>query len=596
MAEVLKQGLGIGFKCGLQDALAPYIAGTSTAVDGTFYLTTDTHRLYVGDNGKAVPVNQGILSVANATALAGKTGEPGQFYYLEDNNILCVYSGSQWIQINTDTGIADLINTISSGGANTARVNTLVFDSNGQSVDHSFDVAVKDGLTLTINEDNLSDAGAPETKVPKFTIAGDKSTLSAKTSTENTTNGATIQLSSTNGSATGAVDFVVTENGTLTVDGDNDIKLAIKDTHLIQSETAGAGSIVVTEDATGFQVAVVDSDGNDSFDRLDPQIKIGNAAAVPFVNGVATLDGYSKSEIDTKLQTLNAMVYRGTVGSSGGSAGSGLTLNADKTIASVTGYKDDEGDAVYRLGDTFLLIEDFTFKAAGDTAARKYEAGSLIIARGTESNGIITTSTLTFDVVEESNNTDTTYTFTEATEAAGGSYDAGYGINLTSKEGAPGTLILKGKNVSGGASVAVEKVSSTEQDGGVKEVISFAHDAVTRSNTTGAAKTLVTGGKISVVTGVTSDNTGHTTGVEVTEVTLGNTGSKVATNAITTSVENGVGTIAHRIVVQDGQGSDMSDNTSQFTLSSNSLTITDSNTGTAPNADGLKIEMVWGSF
>ena len=42
----------------------------------------------------------------------------------------------------------------------------------------------------------------------------------------------------------------------------------------------------------------------------------------------------------------------------------------------------------------------------------------------------------------------------------------------------------------------------------------------------------------------------------------------------------------------------MSDNTSQFTLSSSSLTITDSNTATENNgnADGLKIEMVWGSF
>lgn len=598
MAEVLKQGLGIGFKCGKQEFLAPYIKGDSVAVDGTFYLTTDTHRLYVGDNGKAVPVNQGILSVANTTALGNIDGEPGQFYYIENSNILCVYSGTQWIQINTDTGIADLINTISSGGTNAARVNTIVVDSKGGEVDHSFDIAVKDGLTLTIDEDNLSGEknDIPGTNIPKFTIAGDKSTLSAKTSTENTTNGATIQLSSTNGSATGSVDFVVTKNGTLTVDSDNDIRLEIKDTHLQKSETAGAGSIVVTEDATGFQVTIADSDGNDSFDRIDPQIKIGNAAAVPFVNGVATLDGYSKSEIDTKLQTLNAMVYRGTVGSSGGSAGSGLLLNDDNTIASIIGYKDDEGDAVYRVGDTFLLLEDFSFKAAGSNASTKYEAGSLIIAKGTETNGIITAD-LQFDAIEESNNTDTTYTFTEATEAAEGVYDAGYGINLTSDEGAPGTLILKGKNVTDSLSVGVEKVSSTDQDGGTREVISFVHDSTSQKDSTGADVDFIAGKSFTAVTGVTRDGTGHIRGIQTTKVQLGAVASSIADDKVETSVKDNVGTVSHKIIVNDAQGVPVSETETKFDLKSDTFQITDSDTTVGSNTQhGLKINMVWGSF
>lgn len=609
MAEVLKQGMNIGFKCGTQANLEKYILGAgvnktingvavtgAAAADGVFYLTTDTNRLYVGNNGKAVPVNQGIRTVTNTTELSQITGQPGEFYYVSNGNILAVYSNNQWIQINTDTGIDRLVNTIASAGTNAASIATRVYDSKGGEVSDAFDIAVENGLTLEIVEDNLTDAGAPEDKTPKIKIKGDTHTLTAA---GDGTNKAKVTLGSTNGSASGNVTLAVTKNGTLTTDANNNISLEIKDTYLPSSDTAGAGAITVTEDATGFKVTVADSDGNDSFDRIDPQIKIGNAAAVPFVNGVATLDGYSKGEIDSKLQALNAMTYRGTVGASG-SAGTGLTLDSNKYITAITGYKDDQNDAVYRVGDTFLLIEDFTFRASGDTAARKYEAGSLLIARGTETAGVIT-SNLSFDVVEESNNTDTTYKFTEVTEAAEGNYDAGYGIALTSIEGKPGQLVLKGKNVAGGLSVAVEKVSSTDSDGGVKEVISFAHDTVTKKDTTGAAKELVGGGKITVVTGVTRDNTGHTSGIETTEVTLGATGSSIAKDTVTTSVTSNVGTIAHEIVVNDAQGSEMSKTTTKFDIKSDTFTITDSDTtiGSGENAEtqhGLKINMVWGSF
>ena len=62
-------GQALSFKCGSQAALEPYIKGNTPAVDGTFYLTNDTSRLYVGNNGKAIPVNQGVITVANINAL-----------------------------------------------------------------------------------------------------------------------------------------------------------------------------------------------------------------------------------------------------------------------------------------------------------------------------------------------------------------------------------------------------------------------------------------------------------------------------------------------------------------------------------------------
>ena len=57
------------FKRGAQSDLAKYLStGGSQAIDGAFYLTSDTNRLYVGKdlgsgNIKAVPVNQGVITV-----------------------------------------------------------------------------------------------------------------------------------------------------------------------------------------------------------------------------------------------------------------------------------------------------------------------------------------------------------------------------------------------------------------------------------------------------------------------------------------------------------------------------------------------------
>lgn len=84
-------------------------SGDSTNAAGAFYLTEDTNRLYVGKtvDGKVVPVpvNQGVVYVANIDALpsgdAAKAVKTGEFYYAQEENILCVRSADKWVQINT---------------------------------------------------------------------------------------------------------------------------------------------------------------------------------------------------------------------------------------------------------------------------------------------------------------------------------------------------------------------------------------------------------------------------------------------------------------------------------------------------------------
>lgn len=86
----------------------------STYQDGCFYLTTDSHRLYIGTgNNKADLVSQSVitydnwatieaLSNSSSSSYAPGLCSEGQFYYAKAENILCTYSNGKWIQINPD--------------------------------------------------------------------------------------------------------------------------------------------------------------------------------------------------------------------------------------------------------------------------------------------------------------------------------------------------------------------------------------------------------------------------------------------------------------------------------------------------------------
>lgn len=86
----------------------------STYQDGCFYLTTDSHRLYIGtSNNKADLVSQSVITYPNWAAIEALSNKSssnyapglcseGQFYYAKAENILCTYSDGKWVQINPD--------------------------------------------------------------------------------------------------------------------------------------------------------------------------------------------------------------------------------------------------------------------------------------------------------------------------------------------------------------------------------------------------------------------------------------------------------------------------------------------------------------
>ena len=122
-----------------------------TAIEGAFYLTTYTHRLYIGrkvtainnnepnlsnaDINKVFPVqvSAGITTVADAGELANVStnGEKGDMYYIQDGNVLAVLeidaSGNRsWVQVNPPTGIERYTNGLSQIDATHVRFTSTI--------------------------------------------------------------------------------------------------------------------------------------------------------------------------------------------------------------------------------------------------------------------------------------------------------------------------------------------------------------------------------------------------------------------------------------------------------------------------------------
>ena len=78
---------------------------TSGAIEGAFYLTTDSDRLYVGKaDGTLADLNKYVKlidSLADGATLP--EGREGDFLYIKDSNILAVHTNGAWKQVNPDT-------------------------------------------------------------------------------------------------------------------------------------------------------------------------------------------------------------------------------------------------------------------------------------------------------------------------------------------------------------------------------------------------------------------------------------------------------------------------------------------------------------
>lgn len=581
-------GSNVKFLLGSQEELKKYLSGSTTAENGAFYLTNDTHRLYVGtSNGKAVPVNEGVITVDDVSKLTTTDAYPGEFYYATNQNILCVYAGSGpnggWVQINSNTDTylisGDTEVSINTEGNIATLTQTFIQDDNQTAFMDTIEIEVADGIKLSID------------KAKDRVILTGVSNKQFNTTAEN--NVASVELEDSFG---GKVDFKIqaksgsnmkvgrnATSGAVELDVNDMYNTGVSITEYNADSTANGG-----HGKTGFSINVHDGKGMVAGD-FDPAIKVGKdkTQLIKFSEGVAELPVYTQTEIDDIKLALNSMTYRGLVGK-------------DKTStqeAWTTVYK----STTVSIGDTYLFAEATTYTPSGASQAVTVSKGTLVIARGTEgTNGYITASTLKWDFVESTVDTDTKYKFISASTNGG---TAGY-VELN---GIVGGGLVPGERITfvNGTSIEANVVADANNNATVSfkhsdiactptEVSTLQDKAVYSKN----AKTAIGEKEVTVVESISVNNQGHVTALKTNKITLRDTNATVASigtdihGVATVANTSSTATLKNHIMMIDGAGNMMDEVSSNWKLQSNTLVFK----GDDNDDNLLSVDLVWGSF
>ena len=590
MANVLKDAK-VGFLTGAQSSIDTMLSkgANAGAKHGYFYLTKDSHRLYVGNSdGSISAVNEGVQTVTYLGDLptlqtaADKVAYTGRFFYVQYKdstagqvdsniaNILCVYNGNTWVQINanSDTHINSNTYTTSTTGA-TATIKNAIGSTDGGSVTGTFDIVTAGGLKIA------NTAG----KTNSVTLTGDKFTLAAG---DGTTGEVKLNLTSANGQAGSSVTLKADPNTTVLTRKENVITIAGRVNASLAIANAASGQ-------TGFTVTVKDNQGKTVTGSYDPIIKYGSKAqsSTKLVDGVFNINAYNKEEIDQLMRDLNAMEYRGTVGANGTAATAWAELLK----------------LPQKIGYTYLFSSKITVNGVEHTA------GTLAIARGTEYTtadlaagtitdaslvGTINPATFTWDFVESTNDTDTTYKlYTTSTGIGFKLQDSSGGVKGQVKYAGAGGLTVS-QSLQGGVDISADRSA--------ENVITITHNTVKRTDTNTNPDKIKLSSQtpathlndtitIPVITGIKTNDEGHVTGVNTVNYELNDTAT-VITGVTSAASANADGSIAlkTKVTATSSSGKDMVQNgTATATIKSSSLTL-------GASGSSVSIDMTWGEF
>lgn len=570
-------GSNVRFLLGTQEKLNTMLTGKS-GVNGTFYLTSDTHRLYVGtSDGSVQPVNEGVTTIKNLAALqALLKPNAGEFYYLTDENILCVYNGTSWVQINSDTNIyvnqfSNSVTTAESGDVNisTNLVNVNKDGSTNKAYSTKTTFKAGNGITLTADSKSkaITIAGVTNKAFSAAAASTDKGTVTLTDSAENTTE---FNLSSADANLL-----------KISTDGANGLKLTPKNQKL-------NGATITNKADGGFTLFITNHDDSTTTADFNPTISYGSAkTSVGFKNGVATLDVYTKAEVDSVFKSANAMTYKGLAGKATGSS-----LPAGTEFVNWDVAKFVEVGGKHSIGDTYLFAEDVTITPTGSQTARTITKGTLAIAKSKnnveDSNGFIPAANLSWDYVESTSDTDTTYSLNAANKKVtlvqhGGSnadagsitFAAGNDISVTVTDGKAPTVtyshVTHAPNVKPDTAVIQNKASTTSAN---------QFQATT---------------DVTVVSEVTTNNQGHVTEVKTKKITLVDTNVTPATMTYASALSTDTKTVN---ITPSLQLKSVASGAAQPAVSfSDALAMTsDSLSFTGTSGKSVSINLTWGSF
>ena len=505
MATQLQHTNQVQFLHGTESSLQNLRDNASSIKPGAFYVTSDTNRMYLGvqENSvnKIVPLNQGVITVAAVANLPTTNIEAGYFYYATTENVLCVYNGQKWVQINPDTNTTNSTYTASiaplTGESNTFTITDTITDSAGKDVAGSWNVQGGDKITLSLSADK-------STLIIKCTA---KYTLDSTTNTDK----GVITLTDESGANEAVQSVYIVGDDYVKVSSTDGGTISINSTSLHNADIAQADMAV---DANGVIKTTLQTYGGATLDggaSITPTIILGDNTNTKyaFSSGTATLPVYTKSEVDDIFKDLDAVRYKGTIANT-------AALNALTNLSIGDAYKLTGGGVEYK---------DREGAKKNDT-----KTGDLLIAYSLDGKegdgGYIPSNKICWDLIPSGDDTqDTTY--------------HGVAVQGTEKTGAHGLLL---KN-NGGQQVAqltaqcgndwIEITSTPSKsvnglDYDDQNALTIQHKTFASAAITPDTDTEVTQGtrgtaKITYVTGITRDQAGHITGYNTQTATLTDT-------------------------------------------------------------------------
>lgn len=598
----VKDTTRLGFKAGTQASLNTLISN-GHADEGVFYLTTDTHRLYVGRKNAAggivpVPVNEGITTVANQTALEALTGaqvNAGEFYYITDGNILAVAAGIdatsgkvKWLQLNKLSSLTATDNNITVVGATDAPVNGAA-DIN---VDVSDSLGNHSTGTATIIGGNNIQVAVDSSNNAITISTADQIDTTYEVKTASATGGAKIQLDATKANGTDGEDSEISilagtsGNVTITNGTNNDSIIIDAKNSVVDGVSAGFAA------DGGFTIKVTNSDGiptEVTSTAITPKISVGKSGMtaqpitnIVFADGVANLSGvYTAAQVDekiaAKLQAADALTWQKVV----------------KSATDLPNISEAQAGDVYKIGVENLSLSG---KGIDSSFTGKLHIGDLLIATGTESEstGLITNGQ--YEVIPSAN------------DAVIDGATVEHGMKITSTEpGGSGVETLAGfKLAIGSDDAALSFAADSVDDDGVNTVtlkhanvgaksITATVPSVPSSFTPGASSGsgmwTNRAYTINTITALTTDKNGHVLTATNGSATIYDTHNRLTD--LKTVV--GAGTASNTIKI--GFTPEDVDNTQYtsgsfgvFNVTSNNLTVAASGT------DTVSIDLTWGTF
>lgn len=586
----------VNFKRGSHSSLM----GLSSYAEGTFYLTTDTNRLYFAQEAnKLVDLNQYIhiwdASEHNNTALPqngvdGVVLEEGDIYYLIDQNALIIYNGrntgnsstnSNWTQLNPDTTILASNAMINVGNKvnNSIQVSASVTDGNNVAQGSFTLTEGNDNVTLTKNGNEIIIETENDNDNTTYTI-GTAATPAGQGNLVLTPYDDNVAGTPQNITFEGAGGITVesNSNGTITITGGGGISS-------ISTRFDQQGKIVTS-------VPLADGSGTVYTTDVTPEIKYGENAdqTANFIStlapsavsqtGRAVLDVYTTGEVDAKisaaLSSADAMKFQGTVNSTDASTKIGQPGATSGTFAG-------------NVGDTFKVTENLEIpgslihneNASLNGTAR---AGDLLVATGTDGSVI-------WEVVPAGDDDSVAVNLGTAND---GNFAVVVGGQIN--DSSSGTMVLEsGTNIDLSTAINGRRKTFTVSHATPTTGSAISIDSVVAEGQTGST-TLPAGTSVAdssidipVVTGMSLDSQGHVVSTTAktyrivdTHATLGAMTPNIVINA-----QNNKATIGYS-VIYDG----VSTPNTPFSIQ----TDQDNIRVTSVDASTIKLQLVWGSF